>query len=323
MLAYFVRTLSVCAAAVALLGASAPPPPVLREPVSVPHAGEVLPGAVWMSRKGGGSRHGARLPLVVLSHGGGGGFEGHEDTAEALARAGFVVASISHVGDTTGDESRVLELWRRPQQLRRLIDYMIEDWHGRDRVDPDRIGAFGFSNGGFTVLVAAGGVPRLSLIAPYCLAQPEHDLCRALAEADIDPASIADPPASVWVADERISAVVAAAPAFGFAFDRTALQRVTIPVQLWGGADDRHQPAPFYEDAVRVALPVRPEFRRAPGAGHYAFLPPCSEQLAARVPAICTDRPGFDRAAFHRRFNRDIVAFFRRALGREHAGARR
>lgn len=52
---------------------------------------------------------GARLPLVVLSHGGGGSYEGHYDTAIALARAGFVVAAVSHAGDTYDDESKVLQ----------------------------------------------------------------------------------------------------------------------------------------------------------------------------------------------------------------------
>lgn len=34
------------------------------------------------------------LPLVVMSHGSGGDFRSHEDTAEALAENGFVVAAI-------------------------------------------------------------------------------------------------------------------------------------------------------------------------------------------------------------------------------------
>jgi hypothetical protein len=50
------------------------------------------------------------------------------------------------------------------------------------------------------------------------------------------------------------------------------------------------------------------------GAGHYAFLPPCSETLAKQAPRICTDDPSFDRHAFHRDFNREVVAFFKRAL---------
>jgi predicted dienelactone hydrolase len=33
--------------------------------------------------------------------------------------------------------------------------------------------------------------------------------------------------------------------------------------------------------------------------------------MAAAVPAICASAPGFDRAAFHARFNAAVVAFFR------------
>ena len=38
---------------------------------------------------------GRGLPLVVMSHGTGGSFEGHYDTALALAEAGFVVAAVN------------------------------------------------------------------------------------------------------------------------------------------------------------------------------------------------------------------------------------
>jgi hypothetical protein len=39
---------------------------------------------------------GRNLPLVVISHGGGGSYESHYDTALALAHAGFVAAAVSH-----------------------------------------------------------------------------------------------------------------------------------------------------------------------------------------------------------------------------------
>ena len=48
---------------------------------------------------------GARLPLVIYSHGRGGFFGQQHDTAEALADAGFVVAAINHPGDTANDSS--------------------------------------------------------------------------------------------------------------------------------------------------------------------------------------------------------------------------
>jgi predicted dienelactone hydrolase len=36
--------------------------------------------------------------------------------------------------------------------------------------------------------------------------------------------------------------------------------------------------------------------------------------LAEAVPEICTDAPGFDRGAFHKKFNADVLAFFRAHL---------
>lgn len=47
-------------------------------------------------------------------------------------------------------------------------------------------------------------------------------------------------------------------------------------------------------------------------AGHFAFLAPCSPELAAAISRICTDNPaGFDRVAFHREFNASVAKFFR------------
>ncbi len=257
---------------------------------------------------------GQGLPLVVMSHGGGGWYDGHFDTALALARAGFVAAAVGHAGDTFNDQSKVLQLWRRPTQLRRLVDYMLDQWSEHGRLDSGRIGAFGFSNGGFTVLVALGGVPDLSKTAPYCAAHPDHDLCKALSQAGVDANLGAAVPPGAWIADPRIKAGVIAAPAFGFAFAATGLDDVRAPIQLWGAADDHHQPQPFYADAVRAALPRAPEYHVVANAGHYDFLAPCDARLSKRAPSICTSLPGFDRTAFHARFNAQVVQFFQTHL---------
>ncbi len=126
---------------------------------------------------------------------------------------------------------------------------------------------------------------------------------------------LAEPlPASTWVHDPRIKAAVVAAPALGFSFGRAGLRGVRIPVQLWRAEFDHVLPYPDYAEAVRTALPLTPDYHVVGNADHYDFLPPCPPAMAKAVPAICRSRPGFDRAAFHARFDADIVAFFEKTL---------
>ena len=102
------------------------------------------------------------LPLVVISHGYGGNLAGHHDTAETLADAGFVVVAINHPVDSTDEMSRADTLaWftERPVDIRRTIDFMLDTWPDHGRIDPGRIGFFGFSRGGYTGLVAIGAEP--------------------------------------------------------------------------------------------------------------------------------------------------------------------
>lgn len=245
-------------------------------------------------------------PLVVISHGNGGDFRGHEDTARALAAAGFVVAALTHTGDNWRDQSGATDVARRPRQLSLLIETMVAG----GGIDPDRVGAFGFSAGGFTVLTAAGGEPDLGRVADHCRAHPDFYDCRLIASVGL-PATAAP---VAWTHNPRIRAVVAAAPALGFTFAPDGLKAVTGPVQLWQAEDDQVLPSPAYIEPVREALPTPPEFHFVPGAGHFDFLPPCRPEVRASAPMICVSAPDFDRAAFHDRLNAEVVRFFRRTL---------
>lgn len=255
----------------------------------------------------------APRPLIVISHGNGGDFRSHEATARALAGAGFVVASLTHTGDNWRDQSRATDVVDRTRQLSVLIDHMLDDWDGRESIDAGRIGAFGFSAGGFTVLAAAGGDPDLKRLTDHCQANPDFYDCR-LVRQHPEAFQSGGSGGPRLPHDARIKALVVAAPALGFTFTREGLTGVNQPVQLWQAGSDRILPAPFYAEPVRDALPDAPEYKMVEGAGHFDFMPPCSPQLAANAPVICAPTPGFDRAAFHQTLNREVIRFFEARL---------
>jgi predicted dienelactone hydrolase len=246
---------------------------------------------------------GDHLPLVVMSHGNGGVFSGHADTAQALAEAGFVVAALTHTGDNYRDQSRATDAANRPRQLSLLIDYMLTAAPMKAAIDPDRVGAFGFSAGGFTVLVAAGARPDLKTVGPHCQAHPDYFDCKLMK----DHPPPADALQASWVHDARIKAVVSAAPALGYSLD---VSQVTLPLQLWRAENDQILPDPFYATAVRTRLPKAPDYHLVAKAGHFDFLAPCNDENKTSAAFICSSAAGFDRAAFHRDFDAKVVGFF-------------
>jgi predicted dienelactone hydrolase len=249
---------------------------------------------------------GTKLPLVIFSHGHKGWFGGHHDTAAALADAGFVVAAINHLGDNGKDASRSDELSvfvSRPADLVRLLDFVLDDWKDKAVVDPARIGLFGFSKGGYTGLALIGAAPDFARFARGCT--DATLFCEQIRSGETR-----SPPT-----DSRVRAAVIADPPSGF-FTKDNLAAIKIPLQFWRAelksADVDVDPA----GTARIArsLPGKPDIHSVP-ASHFAFLAPCSPELAAALPRICTDSPaGFDRTAFHRDFNASVVQFFREHL---------
>lgn len=257
---------------------------------------EALPGVKDCPIKG------ARLPLVIISHGRGGWVGGHHDVAEALADAGFIAVGINHPGDTVNDLAQrdSLSVWlSRPQDIERLIDFVLNDWKDKAAINPDRIGFFGFSRGGYTGTVLAGVDPDFDRVAQYCT--HPTPFCEQVRNGDF--------PKS-WPHDHRIKAAVFADAAHTVGFTKANLASIKIPLQVWRSELGGNGVDPEGTGRVTASLPGGPEIHVVPAA-HFAFLAPCSAELAAAVPRICTDTPAdFDRTAFHREFDAEVVRFF-------------
>ncbi|MGJ7606935.1 alpha/beta hydrolase family protein [Variovorax sp. LT1R20] len=258
---------------------------------------------------------GDRLPLIVLSHGYGGSFLGHHDTAQALADGGFVVAAISHSEDNYqirgGPNDKVSALATRTTDIGRLIDYMLQQWPAHASLAADRIGFYGFSRGGYTGLVLAGARPDFERLPPRpgspCATAPASPACAQMGQRFKE--LLAAPLAH----DARIKAAVIADP-LSMVFTAENLKNVTIPIQLWTSALGGDGVTPDSVAAVRRNLPATPDWHVADKAAHFGFLAPCSAPQLEAKAEICRDAPGFDRVAFHATFNAEVLRFFKQHL---------
>jgi predicted dienelactone hydrolase len=275
--------------------------PCAMPPQEVEVEGIALPGVKDCSIEG------DKLPLVVISHGRGGSFIGHHDTAETLADAGFIVAAINHPGDTSTDMSRSDDLAafvERPTDIKRLIDFMLQASSVATKIDPQRIGFFGFSRGGYTGLVLLGANPDWAVVTEFCQQSSSH-ACEQIRRKEF--------PTEPLAHDVRIKAAVIADP-LAIMFSHASFAAIRVPVQLWQSQRGGDGVLPEHVAAVDKNLPAPHEYHVVPNSSHFALLTPCPPAVAQARPELCTDAPGFDRVAFHKEFDAEVLAFLRRHL---------
>jgi predicted dienelactone hydrolase len=252
--------------------------------------------------------------LVAISHGQGGTRLGHHDTATALADTGFLVVSFTHPGDSFGDDSSASDVGifeSRPADVTRVITHMLERWENRQVIDAQSVGAFGFSRGGYTVLALVGAAPNRAASAErFCGTWRSMliPICRKLRD---------DAVALKVRVDPRVRSVVAVDPLnlFGMA----SFKSVKVPVQLWASEFGGDGVVLAHTQLIQRWLPSPSEYHVARGAGHFAFLAPCSDEMQKQARRLCDDPSGFDRAKWHSSMNRAVAAFFTKTLG---AGAK-
>lgn len=275
-----------------------------------------------------GFRDDVRRPLLLLSHGTGGSGAQLSWLAEALVDAGFVVAAVNHHGNTAAEPGYRAPGFvlpgERVRDLATVIDRLASDPVLGPRIDPARIGAAGFSLGGYTVLAATGALALdFAGWRARCAPRPQHPGCRLPPEADFTLAEVEAllaEDAQFRVAMERgraavevpaIRAVYAMAPALvSLADARGALE---VPVRVVLAQHDAQVPHDETEAFLR-GLSAQVEVRTLPDAGHYAFLSPCTLRGRWVVAALCRDAGGLDRRAVHREIARDAAAFFTQHL---------
>jgi predicted dienelactone hydrolase len=248
-----------------------------------------------------------KFPLILFSHGTGGGRLTVEWFCAGLAAQGFIVAAVDHFGNTFDNPIPVefVKFWERPQDIRFVIDQLLGTPEISLVIDADKIGAAGFSLGGFTSIALAGAKMDYQAIEKYLQTEngkkeaeiPEMPgLSSFFGKPEILESFKKAPPLS----DRRIKSVFVMSPAVGQTFPtKENFKEVTIPIFIVAAAND--QMAPLKTNAGHYAKMIGISQYKTLGdeAGHYVFLNEANDFLKKDAPMFFSDAPGVNRKAIH------------------------
>ena len=266
-----------------------------------------------------------KYPLVLLSHGTGGSSVQMMWLGHYLSARGYIVAAVNHHGNTSAEREPAAQgfllYWERAKDLRTLLDKLLVDPFFGPRIDRNRIGAAGFSLGGYTVITLAGGVFSLQQFETFC-SSPQRDFtCEPQQEFPdaqrlFEDLKRTDPVVQESLChagdsykDKRIKRVFAISPALGSGFTASGLSKVTVPVLIVIGQADII--TPLATNAQRYAALIKgASLRVIPGeVGHYTFLAECNAHGKAVVD-ICREAGATDRALVHNHVAQLAFEFF-------------
>jgi len=267
----------------------------------------------------------ARRPVILLSHGFGGTARVMAWFGLAMARAGYVVIAVDHPGNNGLDAMTAAGAvlpWRRADDLRVAMDRVLREPTIAPHVDTDRLGAAGFSAGGYTALLLAGARAAPDRLDAFCRRNPGDGICLPQKEyalpADEARAAISSPPLASEVAHAgddwsipQVKAAFVMAPALIQGLTPRSLERLRVPVgMVLGDADPVAPPATNGLVAAKAMPGAR--LRVLPGVGHYEFLARCTDEGRKWAPpcaGITSQAPAHDAAIT------SALDLFRRTLG--------
>lgn len=180
-----------------------------------------------------------KFPLIMVSHDTGGGRLTLEWIAQGLVENGFIVAAVDHWGNTMDNKIPIefLKPWERPQDISFVLTKLFIDPLFKGSIDQKRIGAVGYSFGGYTVLAIAGAVIDYPKMLKYYknegrkeMEAPELPGLYSLLD---DPKLIAGTKNVPVLKDKRISAFLQFLREPGLAFlPKNSLMMLQIPFLL-------------------------------------------------------------------------------------------
>lgn len=232
-----------------------------------------------------------KFPLVLISHGSGGGNLLYRTLAHYLARNGFIVGMPEHPFNNFSNnklEGTVENIENRARHINIAIDWFFESENLSRIIKPDAISIIGHSTGGCTALSVAGGIPT-----------------------SLPSESLDGEPKEIIVARKRkISSLVLLAPGTVWFQAKGALSKVDIPILMIAAEKDQFiQPYQAQTVLDGVADRSKVVYKIVENAGHFSFLSPFPEFMITPEFFPAQDPPGFDRQKYHDELNLEIKNF--------------
>lgn len=263
-----------------------------------------------------------KFPLILFSHGTGGGRLTVEWFCAGLASHGFIVAAVDHFGNTFDNPipEEFVKFWERPQDIRFVLDQLLHAEEIASLVKADQVGAAGFSLGGYTAIALAGAKMDYQALENYFKTEdgkkeadiPEMPgLVAIFGKPEIQRSFAKAPP----LQEKRIKSVFVMSPAVGQAFpERENFKHVRVPVFIVAAAKD--QITPLKSNAAHYAKMIEAAHYKILGteAGHYVFLNEAKDGLRQEAPLFFNDPPGEDRKAIHEQALQLAVEHFKKTL---------
>jgi len=263
-----------------------------------------------------------KLPLIMISHGTGGGRMTLEWLADTLVKQGFIVAAVDHWGNTYDNKIAIdfVTPWHRAQDISFVITQLLNHPEFGKVIDQDRIGAAGFSIGGFTVIALAGGKLDIKALDDFSKTPegvqettiPEFpNLMSSVKEEDILASFAKSPP----LKDNRIKAFFAICPAIGQGFTKASqLKDVKSPIYIVGAQSDSITPVKTNAAHYHSLIPQSKYFMVKGKVGHYVFLNEATPIVKQSGEVLFNDDPSVDRHAVHQAVGGMAAKFFTEIL---------
>ena len=264
-------------------------------------------------------------PLLVLSHGFRGNWSNQAWLASALARQGYIVASVNHPGTTTHDRSpkAAAQLWQRPVDISRVIDAVTAQPEQFGAVSKERIAVAGHSLGGWTALEIAGTRFDPERFAQDCAVHQKLASCSVYKTINVADTPEAKSQISADLSDKRVRAIVSLDLGLSRGMTDASLAALPVPTLVIGaGVPSEDLPAQLESANLATRLPsAKSQYVEISDASHFSFMSLCKPGAVALLEEdspgdgiICTDGGARSREVIQQQVVALIDGFLSRSV---------